>query len=176
MARNNLIDKLEFKPDLCHMRRNIPLNMLTEDMMRMVMESERNDIKDTLLKIKIDESFDKNVKNLSGVDVPILKDVVTHLRSTENREKYSVNIDDFLKSGLIVELLQLLARMLMYKCDGCQTRINYINGMRSHTCVRCDKMACPQCDKDLNMDQNYICRKYTDECRNLKEFQIHISN
>ena len=43
-----------------------------------------------------------------------------------------------------------------------------MNGLKNHSCVRCDKVACPQCDKDLNMDQNYICRKCTDEFRNLR--------
>ena len=59
-------------------RRKIPADKMTEELIELSVTSKTNEIKDTILRIKIDDNYDRNVKTLNGTDVNILKDTLAH--------------------------------------------------------------------------------------------------
>ena len=74
----NINEKMDYrrKPNLSHQIRDVPLNVVNEYLMEIVIDATSNEIKETLLKVKVDKSYDKNIKNLGGPEVDTLKDVV----------------------------------------------------------------------------------------------------
>ena len=64
------------KPDFDPGKRKIAQNVMSEDLMKLVLEADRNYIKDTILKIRLEDSYDQNVKSFASMEVPILKDTV----------------------------------------------------------------------------------------------------
>ena len=62
---------------------------MNEDLMELVMDAPVNEVKDNILRIKIDKTYDKNVKNLAPPEVNVLKEVVIYLRKKESREVYT---------------------------------------------------------------------------------------
>ena len=96
------------KPTLFHECRGVSLKDFNEDLMGLVLDSTNNDIKDTILRIKPDDTYDKNMKNLNESDVNILRDVLIYLRKKENRREYPYSSEDFLKTGLIHEIITMV--------------------------------------------------------------------
>ena len=76
-------EKMVHRISLSHTKMNIALNILSENLMDLVMVTSSNEVKDTLLRIKIDESYNKNAKNLGVSEVGTLKETVTYLRYIE---------------------------------------------------------------------------------------------
>ena len=90
------------------------LMAVNEDLMELVQNAPSNEVKENLLRIKTDETYDKNVKNLWDPEVPALKDVLIYLRTKENRKEYDYSPQDYLKTGLIHEIINAVSRMLIY--------------------------------------------------------------
>ena len=160
------------KPNLFHECRGVSLKDFNEDLMGLVMDSTNNDIKDTILRIKTDKTYDKYMKNLNEPDVNILRDVLVYLRKKENRREYLDISDDFLKTGLIHEIITMVSRMLIYECDGCQIIINNSNGMKSHPSIGCGISACKDCYDNLKPNQKFICRSCVDVCEHMNKIPI----
>ena len=140
-----------------HQRRGISQVKLTESPMEIILSIGNTDTKDVLLRVNIDECYDKNVKSLGYVDVNVLKETLIILRGIEKRDNYHHSPDNFLKCGLIHEIIFTISRILIYKCDQCSAEIKYSNGLKSHPCLRCGVLSCPACHGNFSDEQLYVC-------------------
>ena len=125
------------KPNLFAKSRDITTQQLSEAYGDIIIESSSDDIKNVLLLIKIDQTYEKNSNALKNIDVPFLRDTLDYLRTGEGANQYQYKVDDYLKSGLIFEIISTLSRILPHKCKGCQKVIRNDERMKSHQCVGC---------------------------------------
>ena len=167
MVKNILLEKMDHgrKPNMNILRRGVSQAKLTESLMEIILNVNKTEIKDVLLRVKIEDSYDKNVKSLGPVDANVLKETLVTLRDIEKRDGYTHSPDDFLKCGLIHEIVDTITRMIVYKCDQCCIEVKHSNGMKTHPCVRCGVLSCPACHGNLSGDQVYICKICVEDIR-----------
>ena len=70
------VDKMDFrkKPQYSSKSRQVQEDIMNQEFMEVILETSNNDIKELLLKLKIEHNYDKNVKSFNDYDIHILKE------------------------------------------------------------------------------------------------------
>ena len=117
--------------------RMVNAKMLTDDLSLLILEAPKNEIKETLHKIRIDESFEMNVKNLLQVDVNRLK------LTSEFLGQDPLGI---IREGLVYLILLVIYSKLSYRCNSCKNVVKRdITTKDRKVCISCNMDMCKSC-------------------------------
>ena len=109
---------------------------LNDDVALLLLETDKADIRETIMKIKVENSNETNARNLNQVDVGKLK---------ETAEFLGKDIKGMNKDGVIIMVIAGIFKRLKYKCGGCNKIVNSINNSNTQKCVSCDTDMCHEC-------------------------------
>ena len=117
--------------------RSCSTKVLNDDLSLLILTAQKNEVKDTLLKLKIEVSYDTNIKNIANLDVNRLKDIAEILGEDTN---------GILKDGLVFLILLEVYSRLGYKCYSCKSIVkkNFIDE-NIRKCISCKADMCPNC-------------------------------
>ena len=109
--------------------------------------------------VKITKSYEDNVKAISSVEIPVLKEALEGLRKLDHSsspipEDKAHPDSHLLKEGLIWELMETLQRLLPYKCK-CGLVVG--NSNCDVRCRTCSIKACHYCYSGDMDDITYLC-------------------
>ena len=76
-----------------------------------VMEAPEAEIKEMLIKMKLENSYEANVKVLISHDVKLVQDTLKYLEG---------NFDVLTKDGVIYRIMTIIYSLMPHKCSGCR--------------------------------------------------------
>ena len=91
------------------------------------MEADEKDVKECLVKIKTNASYEDNMKTLHSLDVKIVHMTAKYLE---------VFNEGYVKEGAAYAIIKKLYSLMPHKCDGCKKEItNSIKAKETHGVV-----------------------------------------
>ena len=106
------------RPNFAPESKGTDINTLNDALNKLIINVKEEQVKEVLLKIKIDASYDKNSKAIGNGDVKQLQDTLDYLKKVEPQND-SPNSKELLKPGVIHEIIVTISRILPYRCNGC---------------------------------------------------------
>ena len=104
-----------------------------ECMNSIILEAESKETKEVLLKIKIDQSYEVNMKVLMSLDVKLIHQTGKYL---------DINSDNFTKDGMVYMIMKKLFSLMPNKCDKI---VRNTSEAREIRCVGCNTSLCANC-------------------------------
>ena len=111
-------------------------NGAKDTMTAVILDTSAKDIKELLLKVKIDVSYEVNFKTLSSHDVKLLHETLKYL---------GVETDGLIKEGVCYNILKKLYSLMPYSCEGCMRDIDISAEPGENKCVGCGTHLCSKC-------------------------------
>ena len=111
---SSLIFTLSFLlPPTVKFLQKIEPTTLVDEWNRITGDKRDSDVKETLLQINIEETYEKNIKFWNSIDVKILRDTLVHLRTIDNYLFDNVlPLEQLLKTGLMYEIMKTISRVV----------------------------------------------------------------
>ena len=125
------------KPNFSGAFRNIDATNICQVYGDIVVEASNDKIKQALLLIKTDQSYEKNSKAIGNTEISTLRETLEYLRDGEGLNSYQYAIQDYLKPGLIFEILSTISRLLPSRCGNCQKEVLSNERLKTHQCIAC---------------------------------------
>ena len=113
------------------------VNEAKEVLTSIVLEAPSNQVKEMLLKIKLDASYETNSKILLSYNTKIVKETFKYLE---------IRIDGMTKDGAVFCIMNKLFALMPYECKECKRVITASSEAREVTCVGCGTYLCANCN------------------------------
>ena len=120
--------------------RGVDSARLEEHLSLLILETNKVEVKETLLKLRIGNDYDTNAKTLGGLEVQRLKDTLEFL--TKDTEGLT-------KEGLIYNILKAITSKLPHKCENCKSTVTRDPSLENTSkCAGCGTQLCIKYNKD----------------------------